>query len=76
MDVQSMMLEDIRKTRNKLLQESDWTQSSDSPLTDSKKTEWATYRQNLRDVPSGLDLSSITVWHQEICDSYMPNKPS
>ena len=24
----------------------------DSPLTDSKKTEWATYRQQLRDIPN------------------------
>jgi len=76
MNVENMMLEDIRKTRNQLLLESDWTQASDSPLTDSKKTEWATYRQSLRDVPSSLNLSSITVWHQGICNSYMPNKPS
>jgi DNA-binding transcriptional regulator/RsmH inhibitor MraZ len=25
---------------------------SDSPLSDSKKQEWATYRQELRDLPS------------------------
>ena len=25
-----------------------------TPLTDAKKTEWATYRQGLRDVPSKL----------------------
>ena len=27
---------------------------ADSPLTDSKKTEWATYRQTLRDIPNTL----------------------
>ena len=41
---------EIREKRNLKLIESDWTQMSDSPLTDSKKTEWATYRQNLRDL--------------------------
>jgi hypothetical protein len=76
MNVENMMLEDIRKTRNQLLLESDWTQASDSPLTDAKKTAWATYRQSLRDVPSSLNLSGIKVWHQGICNSYMPNKPS
>ena len=40
----------LRHLRNILLRESDWTQFTDSPLTDSKKTEWKTYRQNLRDL--------------------------
>ena len=34
------------------LTESDWTQVNDSPLLDAKKAEWATYRQELRDLPS------------------------
>ena len=42
----------VRIERNNLLSESDWTQMSDSPLSDSKKTEWATYRQSLRDLPT------------------------
>jgi len=42
----------IRIKRDVLLSESDWTQTADSPLTDSKKAEWVTYRQALRDVPS------------------------
>ena len=45
-----------RKTRNSLLTDCDWTQGVDSPLSDAKKTEWATYRQALRD----FDYSSIT----------------
>ena len=40
----------IRATRNNLLQECDWTQLPDSPLTEAKRTEWATYRQALRDI--------------------------
>ncbi len=42
----------LRHYRDTLLRESDWTQFTDSPLTDSKKTEWKTYRQSLRDLPS------------------------
>jgi hypothetical protein len=42
----------IRQKRNDLLIASDWTQVNDSPLTDAKKIEWSTYRQELRDLPS------------------------
>jgi hypothetical protein len=42
----------LRYERDILLSQSDWTQAIDSPLSDSKKLEWATYRQNLRDLPS------------------------
>lgn len=42
----------VREQRNVLLKNSDWTQNSDSPLSDTKKQEWATYRQSLRDLPS------------------------
>ena len=44
--------ETIRLQRNELLNQSDWTQVNDSPLSDSKKQEWATYRQSLRDLPA------------------------
>lgn len=44
----------FRARRNALLTESDWTQSPDSPLTDAKKTEWATYRTSLRNLTDGL----------------------
>jgi len=43
----------MRILRDGLLTNSDWTQMADSPLTDSKKQEWATYRQQLRDFPNG-----------------------
>ena len=50
----------IRNKRNELLKESDWTQVNDSPLPDSKKTEWATYRQELRDLTTTyLDAVAI-----------------
>ena len=53
--VEQTLEEDIRTPRNVLLAESDWTQLPDSPLTDAKKTEWATYRQALRDLPASTD---------------------
>jgi hypothetical protein len=76
MNVENMMMEDVRRRRNQLLQESDWTQFNDSPLTDAKKTEWATYRQSLRDITSGLDFSGITLWDGTVCETYMPTKPN
>ena len=52
----------VREMRNKLLQHTDWTQVPDSPLSDSKKAEWATYRQQLRDMMSSYtDSESNTV---------------
>ena len=42
----------FRAVRNKKLADSDWTQANDSPLSDTKKAEWATYRQQLRDFPA------------------------
>ena len=42
-----------RLERDQLLKESDWTQLADKAgLADSKVTEWATYRQSLRDLPT------------------------
>ena len=56
-------ISELREIRNKLLSGSDWTQAADSPLSNSKKTEWATYRQALRDLPAGntseTDLTKV-----------------
>ena len=64
----------LREERNRLIAETDWTQSRDVTL--SNDTDWKTYRQELRDLPSkskpklnnygNLDMSSVT-W---------PTKPS
>ncbi len=42
----------VRMQRNGDLSTSDWTQLADAPLSDSKKAEWVTYRQELRDLPA------------------------
>jgi hypothetical protein len=63
-------LEILRLKRDALLKESDWTLMPDSPLSDAKKTEWATYRQSLRDLPNNNnDITSID-------DVVFPNKPN
>ena len=47
--------------RDSLLALSDWTQLADAPLTATKKAEWATYRQALRDLPANTsDFSNPT----------------
>ena len=62
----------LRVERNKLLAETDWMGNSDVTMS----SDWATYRQALRDLPSGatptlnsdgtLNMSSVT----------FPTKPS
>ncbi len=49
----------IRAKRNKLLDDSDWTQLSDVSLV--TKTDWVTYRQALRDIPGQADPFNI-IW--------------
>lgn len=58
----------LKLVRNNLLKECDWTQGADSPLSEAKKTEWATYRQALRD----FDYHSKTETHGVT----WPTKPS
>ena len=44
--------EDVRKTRDKELLQSDWTQLNDSPLNPLDKGVWTAYRQKLRQIPN------------------------
>ena len=57
-------MEDLRRRRNQLLIESDWTQSRDVFLPNDE--EWKTYRQQLRDLPKNTEPMN-PVW---------PTKPS
>ena len=52
----------LRTERNDLLAESDWTQASDSPLTDEVQASWTTYRQELRDLPDITDDPAGPTW--------------
>ena len=60
----------IRNKRLYLLQSCDWTVASDSPLSDSKKAEWVTYRQALRDLPSSYTDSD------NFSDVVFPTEPT
>jgi len=51
-EIEAEVMARVRYHRDALLEQSDWTQMPDSPLTTAKKTEWATYRQSLRDITS------------------------
>ena len=51
----------VRATRNHLLNQSDWTQLPDSPLSTAQKTAWAGYRQALRDITQQADPAAV-VW--------------
>lgn len=65
----SAIQEEVRRQRTIKLYQSDWTQATDSPLTDQKKAEWRTYRQSLRDImanlPSDLDDPENASWPTE-----------
>ena len=73
---------EIREKRNNLLIASDWTQMPDSPLSSTKKTEWATYRQNLRNLIQTIKshenyVSEANTNPRDSCGSWsFPTKPS
>jgi len=48
----------LRQRRNALLSSSDWTVLSDSPLSETEKTAWLEYRQDLRDITEGLNTEA------------------
>lgn len=60
--IQERLWENIRYQRGEKLAFSDWTQLPDSPLTTAKKSEWAQYRQDLRDLPSKIVDPAEVVW--------------
>ena len=50
-------MKELRRKRDKLLSESDWTQSRDLILTNDEV--WKKYRQHLRDLPQTADLTNV-----------------
>lgn len=58
-----------RSRREEELYTTDWTQVADCPLSESKKAEWAVYRQALR------DLTSHSNW-PELEEEDWPTQPS
>ena len=66
----------FRHKRSIRLEDSDWTQGNDSPLSTSKKTEWATYRQTLRDLPATKDEATRKAMSKDENHSGWPTEPS
>jgi hypothetical protein len=54
-----------RHVRDLVLAATDWTQAADSPLSESQRAAWATYRQSLRDLPSVYSGEGPIPWPQE-----------
>ena len=52
----------IKLQRNQILQQSDWTQIPNSPLTPEQQDAWAAYRQELRDVTLQSGYPFNVVW--------------
>ena len=52
----------VRHERNTKLSSCDWTQISDASLGSHTAEEWATYRQELRDLPAGFSKVSEVVF--------------
>jgi hypothetical protein len=57
---------EVRNERNKRLNASDWTQLGDSPVN---KTEWAVYRQQLRDITEQASFPYDVEWPQSPLES-------
>ena len=66
----------LRSTRDRLLTESDWTRLDDNGLSSDKKTECATYRQALRDLPSTADPKLDEAYDLDQSTVTWPTKPS
>ncbi len=52
----------VRKERDRLLAQCDWTQMPDAPLTADAKAQWQAYRQALRDVPEQEGFPMAVEW--------------
>ena len=72
-------LAEVKEYRNALLIWSDWTQGNDSPLSDSKKAEYVTYRQALRDLPATI-AADANLTAKALADNHShsawPTKPT
>lgn len=58
-------MQKLRIARNQKLTACDWTQLSDAPLTNEQRVAWATYRQQLRDLPENVIDPASPIWPSE-----------
>jgi hypothetical protein len=72
----SNAMKELRFDRTVRLVESDWSRLDDVGLSESKKAEWATYRQALRDLPSSANPSLNSDGTLNNSSVTWPSKPS
>ena len=73
--IQGLPFKKLREQRNELLEATDAYGLTDFPFTnDTKKQEWMTYRQNLRNLPSNSEPKLDT--NGKLYNITWPTKPS
>jgi hypothetical protein len=58
--LQLQAMNNVREYRDQLLQESDYTQLPDVPITPAQVAQWREYRQALRDYPEQINVELWT----------------
>lgn len=66
-------MSNVRKHRNALLYACDWTQLPDAPLTPTQKSQWLTYRQQLRDLPASMTWNTTKWPDTPTVQEYIPD---
>ena len=64
----------LRKERNSLLNQTDWTQHDDVPS--ETKTKWQTYRQQLRDLPASASPTLDSDYNLNFSSGTWPTEPT
>ena len=57
-----MTAEEARAKRDKLLSDTDWTQTLDAPIDEDTKAAYRAYRQALRDIPEQEGFPLDIIW--------------
>ena len=63
---------DLRRQRNKLLQDTDWTQTNEVVMQNQE--EWVAYRQALRDLPATTEDPEQITWPEPPQVKIVPSK--
>lgn len=66
-ELNQVLINRLREKRNDLLQESDWTQVLDAPISSETRNAYREYRKALRDIPEQEGFPDNVIW---------PNLPS
>ena len=61
-DKKERLYTEVRQTRDRLIAETDYTQLSDTPITNESREAFKIYRQALRDLPNSIDVLDDIVY--------------